>query len=297
MAQAQRIDRQAFGKTGHQSSRIIFGAAALAVMKQEKADQLLELLLEYGINHIDTAAGYGDSELRVAAWMPAHRKDFFLATKTRERSYAGAKEGLHKSLERLGVDQVDLIQLHNLADEEDWQQAHGPGGAVEALVEAQDQGLTRFIGVTGHGTCIASMHRRSLEQFPFDSILLPYNFPMLGIPEYAQEMDALLATCAERGVAVQTIKSIARRRWTEETSRRYSWYEPLRDLDAIARGVNYILSKPQLFLNSSSDATLLPTILEAAANASGEPTRAELEADVSSFQMESLFVPGGPQGI
>jgi aryl-alcohol dehydrogenase-like predicted oxidoreductase len=292
-----QIETNQFGNTGHESSRIIFGAAAVAMMRQEKADRVLEMLLEYGINHIDTAASYGESELRVGAWMREHRGSFFLATKTGERSYQGARDSLHRSLERLQVDQVDLIQLHNLADEKGWQAAHGPGGAVEALVEAREQGLTRFIGVTGHGTCIAGMHRRSLDRFAFDSLLLPYNFAMLDIPEYASEVDALLATCQQRGIAVQTIKAIARRRWQEEPERRFSWYEPLRDANPIARGVRYILSKPQLFLNTTSDATLLPVVLEAAATATGEPTRAELEADVADYDMQPLFVPDGPQGI
>ena len=292
-----QIERQSFGSTGHESSRIIFGAAAVAMMRQEKADRVLDLLLEYGINHIDTAASYGESELRVGEWMREHRGSFFLATKTGERSYQGARDSLHRSLERLQVDQVDMIQLHNLADEDGWQTSHGPGGAVEALVEAREQGLTRFIGVTGHGTCIAQMHRRSLERFAFDSVLLPYNFAMLDIPEYASEVDSLLATCVQRGIAVQTIKAIARRRWQEEPERRFSWYEPLRDANPIARGVRYILSKPQLFLNTTSDATLLPVVLEAAASATGEPSRAELEADVADYDMQPLFVPDGPQGI
>jgi aryl-alcohol dehydrogenase-like predicted oxidoreductase len=266
-------------------------------MRQEKADRVLEMLLEYGVNHIDTAASYGESELRVGPWMREHRKNFFLATKTGKRSYQGAKESLHRSLEHLQVDQVDLIQLHNLAEENDFQNAHGAGGAVEALVEAREQGLTRFIGVTGHGTVIANMHRRSLDRFAFDSVLLPYSFAMLEIPEYKAEVDALLATCHERGVAVQTIKAIARRRWQEGPERRFSWYEPLRDADPIARAVRYILSKPQLFLNSTSDATLLPTMLEAAASAGSEPSRSELEADLASYAVEPLFVPDGPQGI
>jgi aryl-alcohol dehydrogenase-like predicted oxidoreductase len=294
-----QIEKSQFGSTGHQSSRLIFGAAAVAVMRQEKADRVLDLLLEYGVNHIDTAASYGESELRVGHWLREHRPNFFLATKTGERTYQGARDSLHRSLERLQVDQVDLIQLHNLGDEKGWQTAHGPEGAVEALVEAREQGLTRFIGVTGHGTRIAAMHGRSLERFAFDSVLLPYTFAMLDIPEYAADVEALLATCRERGIAVQTIKAIARRRWQEEPERRFSWYEPLRDADPIARGVRYVLSNPQLFLNSTSDATLLETVLEAAAGASsgGEPTRAELEADVAAYDMQPLFVPDGPQGI
>jgi aryl-alcohol dehydrogenase-like predicted oxidoreductase len=292
------IERAEFGRTKHISSRIIFGAAALAGMRQERADSLLELLLEYGINHIDSAAGYGDSELRIAPWMQRHRDRFFLATKTRHRSAAKARDGLLRSLERLQVDQLDLIQLHNLVDEEDWQRALGPGGALEALVEARDRGQVRFIGVTGHGTRVAAMHLRSLERFPFDSVLLPYNFTMMNQPEYVADFDALISLCGERGVAVQTIKSIARRRWeADDTSPRYSWYEPLRDPDAIRRAVRFVLRRPGLFLNTSSDATLLRTVLEAAAGlASDEPSATvsatELEADVERHDIQPLFVPG-----
>src|SRR5215470_11163300 len=223
------IDRAIFGRTGHESSRVIFGAAALGSMRQERADQLLAMLLEFGVNHIDTAAGYGDSELRIAPWMAEHRDRFFLATKTAERSGDGARASLERSLTRLGVDHVDLIQLHNLVEPAEWEVAHGPGGAVEALVRARDEGLARFIGVTGHGLRIAGMHLRSLERFDFSSVLLPYNYAMMSVDRYRADAEALLAVCEERGVAVQTIKSVARRRWPEEPEHRFSWYEPLAD--------------------------------------------------------------------
>jgi aryl-alcohol dehydrogenase-like predicted oxidoreductase len=281
-----------FGSTGHQSSRVIFGAAALGGLKQDKADRILDLLLERGVNHIDTAAAYGDSELRIGPWMREHRKAFFLATKTGDRTRQAARDSLHRSLDRLRVDQVDLIQLHNLAEEEEWEKTLGSGGALEALVEARSQGLTRFIGVTGHGSRIPATHRRSLERFAFDSILFPYNFTMMNIPEYASEAEALLKTCSERGIAVQTIKSAARRRWQNGGGPKYSWYEPLREREALRRAVHFTLSRPGLFLNSSSDATLLPDILDAASEIPQQPTRAEMEADVASYAMEPLFIPG-----
>src|SRR5215472_13169440 len=235
-----------FGRTGHRSSRIIFGAAALWAMHQEKADQILERLIAAGVNHIDTAASYGDSELRVGAWMERYRDRFFLATKTGDRTAEGTRASLQRSLERLRVPQVDLIQLHNLVDEAEWETALGPGGALEALVEARDRGQVRFIGVTGHGTRAPEMHRRSLERFPFDSVLVPYNFTMLGTEQYASDLEALLALCRQRGVAVQTIKSVARRRWQGEGERRFSWYEPLTEPGAITRAVQFVLSRPGL---------------------------------------------------
>jgi aryl-alcohol dehydrogenase-like predicted oxidoreductase len=285
------VDKSPFGNTGHQSSRVIFGAAALGAMKQEKADPILDRLLEYGINHIDTAAAYGDSELRIAPWMREHRKRFFLATKTGDRTYQGARDSVHRSLERLGVDQIDLIQMHNLVAESDWQTAFGPHGALEALVEARAQRLVRFIGVTGHGTQVAATHLRSLGRFAFDSVLFPYNFTMLGIPQYAADAEALLKLCGERRVATQTIKSVARRRW-QNGERKFSWCEPLRDRDAIRRAVHFVLSRPGLFLNTSSDATLLRDTLEAASVSAAPPVRAEMEADVARYAMEPLFIPG-----
>jgi len=258
-------------------------------MSQERADELLPLLLEFGVNHLDTAAAYGDSELRLAPWLARHRDQFFLATKTGDRTGDEARASLERSLQRLGVDQVDLIQLHNLVEEDEWEVAHGPGGAVEALARAREEGLVRFIGVTGHGLRIPHMHRRSLERFAFDSILLPYNFPLLDNDQYRADVEAVLAICAERHIAVQTIKSVARRRWIGDDGPRSSWYEPLRDTSAITRGVQFVLSRAQLFLNSSSDASLLRPILDAATSVDGPPTEASLRADVEAFAMQPLF--------
>jgi len=287
-----------FGRTGHHSSRIIFGAAALAAMRQEKAEQVLDTALAAGVNHIDTAASYGDSELRLAPWLRRHRGAVFLASKTGDRTADGARRSIAASLERLGVDQLDLIQLHNLVDEPGWQAAMGPGGALEALVEAREQGLVRFLGVTGHGTWTAEMHRRSLERFPFDSVLLPYSFVMMQNPAYAADFEAVLALCVARGVAVQTIKSVARRRWNDDDpARRFSWYEPLRDADAIRRAVHFVLARPGLFLNSSSDTTVLPFILAAAAQPAIPPAAAELAADVATYAMQPLFVRGVSDAI
>ena len=274
------------------SSRTLFGAAALGRMRQERADRVLETVLEHGVNHIDTAASYGDSELRLAPWLRRHRAGVFLATKTGERTHDGARASIHRSLERLGVDQVDLIQLHNLVDPDQWDVAMGPGGALEAAVEAREQGLVRFVGVTGHGTRVAEMHLRSLERFAFDSVLLPYNHAMMRSPEYAADFEALVKRCDERGVAVQTIKAVARRRWQDDEQPRFSWYEPLRDPEAIRRAVHFVLGRPGLFLNTSSDATLLPTILEAADDVAAEPPETDMRADAERLGVEPLFVRG-----
>ena len=271
---------------------MIFGAAGVARADQETADRLLPLLLEHGVNHIDTAAMYGDAELRIAPWLKAHPDTFFLATKTHARDGDGARASLERSLERMGVDRVDLIQLHNLVEPDDWKTAHAPGGALEALVRARDEGLTRFIGVTGHGLRIAGMHLRSLERFDYDSVLFPYNFTLMQEPGYRADVDALLALSAERNVATQTIKSIARRRWAEAKpapgEKRQSWYEPLTEPDAIAHAVSYVLGQPQLFIDSSSAIDQLPHVLRAA-ETTAVPSDAELTKDVSSYGISALF--------
>lgn len=283
------IERAPFGRTGHDSSRVIFGAAALWAMTQDRADALLEVLFAFGVNHLDVAASYGDAELRLAPWLAQHRREFFLATKTDERSAEGARAQLERSLDRLGVDSVDLIQLHNLVEPDEWEIAHSPGGAVEGLVRARDEGLVRFIGVTGHGTRIAGMHRRSLERFDFDSVLLPWNFALSRNDGYRADFEALVDTCAERGVAVQTIKAVARRRWADGSTPHFSWYEPLEDPDAIGRAVRDVLGRSGLFLNSSSDARVLRPILEAAAAGGPVPGQAELDADVAAYGIRPLF--------
>ena len=296
------IEKLPFGSTAWQSTRILFGAAAVAAMRQERADQVLETLLEFGVNHIDTAAMYGDSELRIAPWLRERRDSFFLATKTGDRTYADARASIHRSLERLEVDQLDLIQLHNLTDEEGWQTAMGEGGALEAAIEARDQGLVRFIGVTGHGTLAPAMHLRSLERFDFDSVLVPYSYTMMQTPEYAADLEALIRECTTRQVAVQTIKSVARRRWREDDpQRRFSWYEPIKEPEALRRAVHWVLSRPGVFLNTSSDATLLRPILEAARDFKADELSAELavriEDDAAQLNMEPLFVRGVSDSI
>jgi aryl-alcohol dehydrogenase-like predicted oxidoreductase len=287
------IERAPFGRTGHLSSRVIFGAAGIARTDQEAADRLLPLLLEHGVNHIDTAAMYGDAELRLAPWLKAHPGEFFVATKTHARDGDGARESLERSLTRMGVDHVDLVQLHNLVEPEEWEIAHAPGGALAAMERAREEGLTRFIGVTGHGLRIAGMHLRSLQRFDYDSVLLPYNFTLVQNAGYRSDVEQLLAVCAERDVAVQTIKSIARRRWTEPKpapgERRQSWYEPLTDPDAIARATRFVLERPQLFIDSSSAIDQLPHVL-AAAETTGLATQdGDLGSDVSNFEMAPLF--------
>jgi len=284
------IPKMTFGRTGHQSTRTLFGAAALGNVTQDEADRTLDVLLEYGVNHIDTAAGYGDSELRIGPWMARHRQDFFLATKTEKRTYTEAKEEFYRSLERLRVDSVDLIQLHYLVDPAQWDVAMGPGGALEWVVEARNLGLTRFIGVTGHDVAITGMHMRSLERFDFDSVLLPLNYPMMQNPEYAAGFNKIVALCKKRNIAVQTIKGVTRRPWGDRAQNRATWYEPLEDQTAIDRAVHWVLGHPGVFLNTVGDIHVLPKVLDAARRFQTPPSDEEMQALFTERQMAPLFV-------
>lgn len=279
-----------FGRTGHASTRLLFGAAALKSSTADEADRTLPLLLKYGINHIDVAASYGDAELRVAQWFPEHRGRFFLATKTMERRFDDAKREIHASLERLGVQQIDMIQLHNLSDPIQWDTALSPGGALAACIQARDEGLVRFIGVTGHGTQVPAMHVRSLERFDFDAVLLPYSFIMMRDAHYAASFNALAALCRERKVAMQTIKAVARRPYWGRPRSHNTWYEPLQDQRDIDACIHYALARPEIFINTVGDLTILPKVFEAAERFAGAPDERELEDVLARNEMLPLFV-------
>jgi aryl-alcohol dehydrogenase-like predicted oxidoreductase len=290
------IEKRPFGRTGHLSTVTLFGAAALSRATQAEADGVLDVLLEYGVNHIDVAARYGDAELRIAPWMARHRRDFFLATKTGKRLYQDARDEIHRSLDRLQVDSIDLIQLHALFHPDDWDLTMGPGGALEAAIEAREQGLVRFIGVTGHGWTIAAMHKRSLERFDFDSILLPYNYVMYQNERYREDFDAVLQLCQERQVAVQTIKAIARGPWATTAKMRNTWYQPLEEQADIDRAVHWVIGRPGIFLNTAADIHLLPKILEAASRYAQRPDDDAMTAMLEKQYMTTLFGLG-PQAI
>ncbi len=284
------IAKAPFGRTGHQSSRVIFGAAALGRVTQPEAERALDCLLEHGVNHIDTAASYGESEKRIGPWLEHRRADFFLATKTGERGYEKAKEQLHRSLELLRTDRVDLIQLHCLIDDADWATAMGPGGALEALIDARAEGLVRFIGVTGHELRVAEMHQRSLAHFDFDSVLLPMNFPLLQHAKYAEDFSALVQLCAERNIAVQTIKGLARGPKTDAAQPWHTWYAPLTEDSALERAVAWVLGDPRhFFLNTPGDVTLLPRVLAAAERFTAAPSNEEMREFSAANAITPLF--------
>jgi predicted aldo/keto reductase-like oxidoreductase len=279
-----------FGRTGHASSRCLFGAAALADVTQAVADQTLDVLRKYGVNHIDVAASYGDAELRVGPWMPRHRGEFFLATKTTERSREKAAGEIHRSLARLQTDHLDLIQLHAVATFEELDAALGAGGALEAARIAREKGWVRFIGITSHGLDAPKILHHALERFEFASVLLPYNFPMMQNPAYADGFRRLVADCAVKNVALQTIKAISRRPWPAGAERTTTtWYETLIRPEDIALAVGYALAQPSIFLNTASDVTLLPKILAAAGRASNPPKESELRKLVAEQAMTPLW--------
>ena len=284
------IPKKAFGRTGHFSTRLLFGAAAFSNVTQEQADRTMELLIANGVNHIDTAASYGDSELRLGPWMEKHRGDFFLATKTGERTYDGAKADFERSLQRLRVSEVDLIQLHYLVGEEEWEVAMGPEGALKYLLEAREQGLVKYIGVTGHDVAIAAMHLKSVDHFDFDSVLLPYNYPMMRNETYRAAFEALVSQCREAKRAVQTIKSITRRPYMGDGRSHATWYEPLTDQESIDKAVHWVLGNGDVFLNTVGDITLLPLVLEAGHRFLERTPEHAMAAMAAETEMAPLFV-------
>ena len=285
------IEKRAFGRTGHMSSAVIFGAAALKNVDQTTADRTLDILHQYGVNHIDTAPRYGDAELRIGPWMERARDDFFLATKTDQFDYGGCKAQIQRSLERLRTNRLDLLQLHCLIHPDDWERTFSPDGALEAILEAQKAGYVDHIGVTGHGWTVAAMHRRSLERFDFDSVLMPWNWFASKREAYARDFKETVAICEDRNVAVQTIKAIARGAWSAGMEKnRNTWYQPLEDEEDIRAAVQWVLSHRGFFLNSVGDVDLLPVVLKAADElGSAAPDESLMAALNDRAGMESIF--------
>lgn len=278
-----------FGRTGHESTRAIFGAAAFWDTPQKDVDTTMDLILQNGINHVDTAASYGKAEQVLGNWIRRHGKPFFLATKTDQRTKQAAHDQIRRSLDLLHVDQVDMIQLHALHEEPDWTTAFGPEGVIEAVIQAREEGLARFIGVTGHGVPVPEFHLRSLAQFDFDAVLLPYNFVMMQNPRYAENFNKVLAICKERNIAVQTIKGITRSPWNNTQQNRTTWYRPLEDQADIDLAMHWIFGNSQVFLNTAGDINLLPYILKSAHNFVSSPTDHEMQDLSERLKMEPLF--------
>jgi aryl-alcohol dehydrogenase-like predicted oxidoreductase len=283
------IPKLIFGRTNHLSTRTLFGAAAFYQVNQEEADRTMEVIFQYGINHIDTAASYGDSEIRLGPWIKNHRKEFFLASKTEERKYQAAKDSIHRSLERLNTDHLDLIQFHAVIEDEEMETALGPGGALEAAIEARQQGLVRFIGITSHTLHAPVIHRRSLERFDFDSVLLPYNYMLMQNPQYAADFEALAKVCQQKNVAMQLIKTLQRRPWGERTHTSATWYEPFTEPKFVELATHWALSRSGTFLNTAGDIHVLPLVLEAATHFEKAPAEADMQAMLQATEAEPLW--------
>jgi aryl-alcohol dehydrogenase-like predicted oxidoreductase len=278
-----------FGRTGHESTRTIFGAAAFWDTPQKDVDATMDLILQNGVNHVDTAASYGQAEQVLGDWIKRHGKPFFLATKTDQRTKQAAYDQIRRSLELLHIDQLDMIQIHALHEEPDWTTAFAPDGVIEAVIQAREEGLARFIGVTGHGVPVPEFHLRSLAQFDFDAVLMPYNYVMMQNPRYAENFNKVVGLCKERNIAVQTIKGVTRAPWNDMQPDRTTWYRPLEEQADIDLAVHWIFGHPQTFLNTAGDINILPRILDAAQRYTSCPSDAQMSKLVERLKMEPLF--------
>jgi aryl-alcohol dehydrogenase-like predicted oxidoreductase len=283
------IEKLAFGRTGHVSTRLLFGAAALGYVTQAEADRTMELLVQSGINHIDTAASYGDAELRLGPWMPKVREQFFLATKTEERGYAGARESIQSSLKRLQTSQLDLIQLHAVVEDDEFETAMGKDGALQAAVEARQAGLVRFIGITSHSLHAPVIHRMALERFDFDSVLLPYNYMLMQNGQYRQDFEALMSICQARNVAVQLIKTNQRQPYGDRPQTYATWYVPFDTQPEVDLAIHWALSRPGVFLNTSGDIHILPKVIDAAQRYQGQPSDEQMARMLSEQEAAPLW--------
>jgi aryl-alcohol dehydrogenase-like predicted oxidoreductase len=255
------MQKRRLGRTEHESTAVIFGGAALASVSQKEADQAMALVLRHGVNHIDVAPSYGEAELRLGPWMERHRPDFFLACKTEKRTKREAAEALRRSLERLRVDHVDLYQLHGVTELEDLEAALGPGGAMEAILEGREEGLLRFIGITGH---CAATQVEALKRFDFDTIMFPLNFVLRAHRDERNDWEELLKMAKDRDVGVMTIKAIAKGPWPTEARPYNTWYEPFDDQGTIDRALWFVLSQDVTAAVAPAEVRLIPKVVDAA---------------------------------
>ncbi len=266
------------GRTDHMSSVAIFGSFALGWIDQDQSDALMEQVVAAGVNHIDVAPSYGEAELRLGPWMAQARERFFLACKTMERTREGAAAEMRVSLARLRSDAFDLYQIHAITTQEELDAVTSPGGALEALVEAREAGLTRYIGITGHGMESPALFHEALRRFDFDTVMFPVNFIMWAGPAYRAAAEALLAECRARDVGVMGIKTLARQPWGERPHTYSVWYEPFDDLAHMRQCVNFTLSQDITALCTTGDPVILPHLLVACAQF--EPMSAEEQAEL-----------------
>jgi len=259
------MEKRRLGRLGHESSVLIYGGAALAEVSQDVADDSIRQALDAGINHLDVAASYGEAEVRLGPWMPEIRDRVFLATKTEKRDREGAWRELHRSLERLHTDRLDLWQLHAVGNLDDLDRITGPGGALEAAVRARDEGIVGAIGITGHGDGAATTHLEGLRRHPFETVLTPLNPVLWRDPSYRANYLALVAEVRRQDAGLMTIKTASRRNWPQGSDHRYTtWYEPYDDQERIRAAVSWVLAHEEVSgIPTASDVTLLAMLVEA----------------------------------
>jgi len=283
------MERRRLGRTGHLSSVVTFGAAGIGHVSQEVADRAIETALRYGVNHFDVAPSYGEAELRLGPWMERIRPQIFLGCKTQQRTRAAAREELLRSLERLRVDSLDLYQLHAVGTIEELDRCTAPGGALEALIAAREEGLVRWLGITGHGHQAPATHLEALRRFDFDTVMFPLNFILYARPDYRRDYEALLAECQRRDVGIHILKSVAREPWGDQPRTHTTWYRPFTDPDDVRRAVHFVLDQPITTLCSAGDVTVLPLVLEAAEHYRPMPEAERRELVAAASRYATIF--------
>lgn len=283
------METRRFGRIGHMSTVAIFGAAAFGQVSQAEADKAMELIIEAGVNHIDIARSYGEAELRVGPWMPRERGRFFLGSKTTERTKEGAWKELQESLKRLQIEALDLYQIHAVTTMEELDAVTMKGGALEAFLQARQNGLTRFIGITGHGVNAPQIYLEALRRFDFDSVLFPLNFVQMANPQYSEYARELIATCKAKDVGTMIIKSITKAPWGNREHTATTWYEPFDNSEEIQKAVNFALSYDITGLCTAGDTRVLPLMLKACENFTPLSDSEKEEMIASGKQFEPLF--------
>lgn len=258
------MEQRRLGRTGHAGSVVTLGGFAVGFIPQEEADRTVQLALDHGINRWDVAPSYGGAELRLGPWVERHRDEVFLSCKTTERTREGAWADLQRSLERLRTDHFDLYQLHAVGTRDDLDAALATGGAIEALLRAREEGLTRFLGITGHGLEAPATHAEALSRFPFDTVMFPLNFVLYADEDYRRDSELLLDLCVSQDVGVYIIKTAARAPWEGREQTFGTWYEPFVDQEHIDRAVRFVLSQRVTTLCSPGDPRLLGPVINAA---------------------------------
>jgi len=283
------MQKRRFGRTEHMSSIAIFGAFALGQVTQEEADAVMETVLVHDVNHIDVAPSYYDAEMRLGSWLEYHRDRFFLGCKTQLRQKDQARDELHRSLERLRVDRFDLYQLHAVNTLEELDQCFSLNGSMEAILEAREEGLTRYVGITSHGLQAPSVQMAALQRFDFDSLLFPLNLKLWADEAYRWDATALLRMAAERDIGTMVIKAFTRGPWGRRVPSYHTWYEPFEDEDSIRQALRFVLSQPVTGLISAGDARLVSKILDAAEQFEPMDTAEQARWLATAGQYEPLF--------